>query len=72
MTEPAYFAKMSEANRQLLGSIYFVAGIMALGGVFGVMNTMFAAIRRAPRTSASCASSASPAGKCSCHSCSKH
>ena len=46
MTEPAYFAKMSEANQQLLGSIYFVAGIMALGGVFGVMNTMFAAIRQ--------------------------
>jgi ABC-type antimicrobial peptide transport system permease subunit len=46
MTEPEYFAKMSEANEQLLGSIYFVAGIMALGGVFGVMNTMFAAIRQ--------------------------
>jgi hypothetical protein len=48
-TESDYFAKMAEANQQLLGSIYFVAGIMALGGVFGVMNTMFAAIRqRAP------------------------
>jgi putative ABC transport system permease protein len=46
MTEPEYFAKMAEANQQLLGSIYFVAGIMALGGVFGVMNTMFAAIRQ--------------------------
>jgi cell division protein FtsX len=46
MTEPEYFAKMSEANQQLLGSIYFVAGIMALGGIFGVMNTMFAAIRQ--------------------------
>jgi hypothetical protein len=46
MTEPEYFAKMAEANEQLLGSIYFVAGIMALGGVFGVMNTMFAAIRQ--------------------------
>jgi hypothetical protein len=44
-TEPDYFAKMSDANQQLLGSIYFVAGIMALGGIFGVMNTMFAAIR---------------------------
>jgi hypothetical protein len=43
-TETDYFAKMSQANDQLLGSIYFVAGIMALGGVFGVMNTMFAAI----------------------------
>jgi cell division protein FtsX len=46
MTEPEYFAKMAEANLQLLGSIYFVAGIMALGGVFGVMNTMFAAVRQ--------------------------
>jgi hypothetical protein len=45
-TEPEYFAKMSEANQQLLGSIYLVASIMALGGVFGVMNTMFAAIRQ--------------------------
>jgi hypothetical protein len=46
MTEPDYFAKMANANQQLLGAIYFVAGIMALGGVFGVMNTMFAAIRQ--------------------------
>jgi hypothetical protein len=45
-TEPAYFARMGDANQQLLGSIYFVAVIMALGGVFGVMNTMFAAIRQ--------------------------
>jgi hypothetical protein len=45
-TEPDYFAKMSEANQELLGSIYFVAGIMALGGIFGVMNTMFAAARQ--------------------------
>ena len=37
---------MAESNQQLLGSIYFVAAIMALGGVFGVMNTMFAAIRQ--------------------------
>jgi hypothetical protein len=45
-TEPEYFAKMAETNQQLLGSIYFVSAIMALGGVFGVMNTMFAAIRQ--------------------------
>jgi hypothetical protein len=45
-TESDYFGKMSEANQQLLGSIYMVAGIMALGGVFGVMNTMFAATRQ--------------------------
>jgi len=46
MTEPEYFAKMAEANQQFLGSLYFVSAIMALGGVFGVMNTMFAAIRQ--------------------------
>jgi len=46
MTEPAYFAKMAEANQQLLGAIYFITVIMALGGVFGIMNTMFAAIRQ--------------------------
>jgi ABC-type antimicrobial peptide transport system permease subunit len=45
MTELEYFAKMAEANQQLLAAIYIVAGVMALGGVFGVMNTMFAAIR---------------------------
>jgi hypothetical protein len=45
-TEPDYFAKMTEANQELLGSIYFVAAVMALGGVFGVMNTLFAAIRQ--------------------------
>jgi hypothetical protein len=44
-TESDYFSRMDEANQQLLGSIYFVAGFLALGGVFGVMNTMFAAIR---------------------------
>jgi hypothetical protein len=43
-TEADYFVKMADANQQLLGSIYFVASIMALGGVFGLMNTMFAAI----------------------------
>jgi hypothetical protein len=45
-TEHDYFARMTEANDLLLGSIYLVAGIMALGGVFGVMNTMFAAARQ--------------------------
>jgi hypothetical protein len=45
-TESDYFAKMAEVNEQLLESIYFVSAIMALGGIFGVMNTMFAAIRQ--------------------------
>jgi hypothetical protein len=45
-TESDYFAKMADANQELLDSIYLVTVIMALGGVFGVMNTMFAAIRQ--------------------------
>jgi ABC-type antimicrobial peptide transport system permease subunit len=42
--ESEYYAKLSETNKQFLFSIYFVAVIMAVGGVFAVMNTMFAAI----------------------------
>src|SRR5262249_17887520 len=43
-TETEYYDKLSETNRQFLFSIMIVAMIMAMGGVFGVMNTMFAAI----------------------------
>ena len=43
-TEPEYYSKLGEASEQLLGAIFMVAIIMAVGGVFGVMNTMFAAI----------------------------
>ncbi|HEX4131411.1 MAG TPA: ABC transporter permease, partial [Pirellulales bacterium] len=43
-TETEYFAKLSETSRQFLAAIIFVAAVMALGGTFGVMNTMFAAI----------------------------
>lgn len=43
-TETAYFAKLSETNAQFTFAIAFVAVVMAIGGVFGVMNTMFAAI----------------------------
>jgi ABC-type lipoprotein release transport system permease subunit len=39
-----YYSKLSDTNKQFLGAIIFVAVIMAIGGVFGVMNTMFAAI----------------------------
>ena len=42
--ETAYFAKLSETNRQFSAAIVFLAIVMAVGGVFGVMNTMFAAI----------------------------
>ena len=43
-TEMTYYSKLSETNRQFLYAIGFVAAVMALGGIFGVMNTMFAAI----------------------------
>jgi ABC-type antimicrobial peptide transport system permease subunit len=42
--ETEYYAKLSETNQQFLVAIIFVSVVMAIGGVFGVMNTMFAAI----------------------------
>jgi ABC-type antimicrobial peptide transport system permease subunit len=42
--EPEYYAKLNETNQQFLVAIIFVAVVMAIGGVLGVMNTMFAAI----------------------------
>ena len=42
--ETTYYEKLSETNKQFSIAIYFVTIIMAIGGVFGVMNTMFAAI----------------------------
>ena len=42
--ETDYFANLGESNRQFLYGIVVVTVIMAVGGVFGVMNTMFAAI----------------------------
>ena len=42
--ETEYYAKLQETNKQFSVAIMFVAGIMGVGGIFGVMNTMFAAI----------------------------
>ena len=42
--ETEYFASLSKMNQQFLFATMFVAAVMAVGGVFGVMNTMFAAI----------------------------
>jgi ABC-type antimicrobial peptide transport system permease subunit len=42
--ETDYYDKLSVTNRQFLVATIFVAFWMAVGGVFGVMNTMFAAI----------------------------
>jgi putative ABC transport system permease protein len=43
-TETEYYEKLNGTNKQFLVAIIFVAIIMAIGGIFGVMNTMFAAI----------------------------
>ncbi len=43
-TEVEYYDKLNETNKQFLYVFVFVAVFMAIGGVFGVMNTMFAAI----------------------------
>lgn len=43
-TETEYFSKLATTNRQFTLAIAFVAIVMGIGGVFGVMNTMFAAI----------------------------
>jgi putative ABC transport system permease protein len=42
--ETEYFSKQAETGKQFLIAIIVVAVVMAVGGVFGVMNTMFAAI----------------------------
>ncbi len=43
-TETEYFAKQGETSKQFLVAVIIVAVVMAVGGVFGVMNTMYAAI----------------------------
>jgi ABC-type lipoprotein release transport system permease subunit len=43
-TEMDYYTNLSETNKQFLYAIVFVTIVMAVGGMFGVMNTMFAAI----------------------------
>jgi ABC-type antimicrobial peptide transport system permease subunit len=43
-TEPEYYDKLNTTNQQFLYTILVVVVIMAVGGVFGIMNTMFAAI----------------------------
>lgn len=42
--EVIYYSNLSRTNKQFLVAIMVVAAIMAIGGIFGVMNTMFAAI----------------------------
>jgi ABC-type lipoprotein release transport system permease subunit len=42
--ESKYYQSLQTTNQQFLVAILVVAAVMAIGGVFGVMNTMFAAI----------------------------
>jgi putative ABC transport system permease protein len=42
--ETEYFSRLNETSKQFMVAISFVTGIMSIGGIFGVMNTMFAAV----------------------------
>ncbi len=42
--ETAYFSTLTATNQQFLIGALVLCAIMSLGGIFGVMNTMFAAI----------------------------
>ena len=42
--EEEYYSRMNTTNVQFLYAILIVVATMAVGGVFGIMNTMFAAI----------------------------
>jgi len=48
-TETDYFESLNATNQQFLFAIIGVAAFLAVGGVFGVMNTMFAAIAQRTR-----------------------
>ena len=43
-SEPDYYKELTKTNEQFLTAIVMMAIIMAVGGIFGVMNTMFASI----------------------------
>jgi putative ABC transport system permease protein len=43
-TEPAYYAKQAEQTKMITTAAWIIAWFMGVGAVFGVMNTMFAAI----------------------------
>ncbi|MCH9828790.1 MAG: ABC transporter permease [Gammaproteobacteria bacterium] len=44
-TEPEYYAQQSEQLTKLLNFLaYFVGGIMAIGAMFGALNTMYSAV----------------------------
>ena len=43
-TEREYYAKMNDTSKQFSVASWVVALIMALGGILGIMNTMYAAV----------------------------
>jgi len=47
--ETEYFANMQETGRQFLFAIIVFAAVMSIGGLFGVMNTMFATVAQRSR-----------------------
>ncbi len=47
--ETEYFSRLNETSKQFMVAISFVTGIMSIGGIFGVMNTMFAAVSAGKR-----------------------
>jgi hypothetical protein len=42
--ERVYYSKLTQTNQQFSVAIYFIGVVMAIGGILGIMNTMFAAI----------------------------
>jgi putative ABC transport system permease protein len=42
--EPEYYAELTKTNNFFLTAVVIVAVVMAIGGVFGMMTTMFASI----------------------------
>jgi len=45
-SEPDYYAELTKTNKQFLYAIIFIAAVMSIGGVFGMMTTMFASINQ--------------------------
>jgi putative ABC transport system permease protein len=47
--ETEYFASLQETSKQFLFAIIVFAAVMSIGGLFGVMNTMFATVAQRAR-----------------------
>jgi ABC-type antimicrobial peptide transport system permease subunit len=44
MTERKYYEELSKGNAAFMFAALFIAAVMGIGGMFGLMNTMFAAV----------------------------